>query len=259
MDILGISQAKFFGFFLILLRMGALFSFAPVFSSPVVPVRARAAAVLSLSLALSALGVGGTVEPPATLALLAFFVVQEMLLGLLLGLAARLVFAAVEFGGQLIGLQMGLGIVSVLDPQFETQVSIISQLQFLIATLLFLWVGGDRMLIQAFAGNLAHLPPGHPVMTAPAFRAIVGLGGEVFSLGLRMAAPVVVALLATQVVLGIFARSVPQMNMLILGFPIQFMLGFLVLGTGMSHWARLMLRLFSDLFEGLQALTRLVH
>ncbi|NTU60667.1 MAG: hypothetical protein HGA98_06375, partial [Deltaproteobacteria bacterium] len=116
-----------------------------------------------------------------------------------------------------------------------------------------------RMLIEAFAGNLTHLPPGRPVITGPALRALVWLGGEVFGLGLRMAAPVVVALLATQVVLGVFARSVPQMNMLILGFPIQFMMGFLILGAGMSHWGRLLLRSFSDLFETLRALTQLLH
>ena len=175
------------------------------------------------------------------------------------GLASRLVFAAVELGGQLIGLQMGLGIVSILDPQFETQVSVVSQLQFLVATVLFLWVGGDRMLVAAFAGNLERLPLGHPVVTGPALRALVSLGGEVFRLGLQVAAPVVVALLCTQVVLGVFARSVPQMNMLVLGFPLQIMLGFLVMGIGMTHWGRLMLRSFSDMFEALRGLAALLR
>lgn len=259
MDLLGISQAKFFSFFLVLLRLGGLFSFAPVYSGLFIPLRVKAAAVLGISFCLVALGLGGDVAVPGTLGLLAFFVVQEILLGVLLGLTARLVFAAVEFGGQLIGLQMGLGIVSILDPQFETQVSVVSQLQFLLATLLFLAVGGDRMLLEAFAGNLDRIPPGHLAVTGPVLRALMGLAAEVFRLGLQIAAPVVVCLLATQVVLGVFARSVPQMNMLILGFPLQLLVGFLILGLGLSHWGGLMLRSFSELFEALAGMTLLLR
>lgn len=259
MNLFGVTEAWFFAFFLVLLRMGGLFSFAPVFSSPLFPRRVRGAVVLALTASLVVLGVGGVVSPPKTLGLLVLFVLQEVLLGVLLGLAARLVFAAVELGGQLIGLQMGLGIVSILDPQFETQVSVVAQLQFLMATVLFLWVGGDRMLIAAFAGNLERIPVGHPVVTGPALRALLGLAGEVFRLGLQVAAPVIVALLCTQVVLGVFARSVPQMNMLVLGFPLQILLGFVVMGVGMTHWGRLMLRAFSDLFEALRGLSQFVQ
>ncbi|MBI5017377.1 MAG: flagellar biosynthetic protein FliR [Deltaproteobacteria bacterium] len=259
MDLLGISQAKFFSFFLILLRLGGLFTFAPVYGTMMLPMRVKAAAVLGISVCLSVLGLGGPVPVPATTSGLAFFAVQEVLLGFLLGFATRLVFAAVEFGGQLVGLQMGLGIVSILDPQFETQVSILSQLQFLLATLLFLAVGGDRMLLEAFAANLDRIPPGHLALKGPVLGALVTLAGEIFRLGLQLSAPVVVALLATQVILGVFARSMPQMNMLILGFPLQILFGFGVLGFALPHWSRTLVRAFSEMFEALRGLAALLH
>lgn len=255
---LGITEAQFFSFFLTLLRLGGLFAFAPVYGTMVVPVQVKAAAVLGLTACLTALGAGGSVSVPPTSGGLAAVVALELLLGMLLGLVTRLIFAAVEFGGQVVGLQMGLGIVSILDPQFETQVSIVSQFQALLATLLFLSLGGDHLLLDAFVGNLQRVPPGHLLVGGPVIGALIALTGEVFRLGLQLAAPVVVALLATQVVLGVFARSVPQMNMLILGFPLQILVGFGVLGLALAHWERALARGFSDTFEVLRGLASLL-
>ncbi len=258
MDILGITEARFFAFLLVLLRMASLFAFAPVFSSPFVPTRVKAAAVLGLSASLVALGLPGEVAVPASPAALVGLAAQEVLLGLLIGFVARLVFAAVQFGGQLIGFQMGLGIVSVLDPQFETQISVVSQFQFILAVLLFLAVGGDGMLLEVFAHNLTAVPPGKALLGEPMVRALVHLTGEVFSLGLRISAPVVAALFASQVILGVFARSVPQMNMLILGFPLQILVGFTVMGLSVHHWGRTVLRALSETFEALRGLSALL-
>lgn len=258
MNLLGLGQAQFFSFFLILLRLGGLFSFAPPYGTQVLPVPVKAAVVLGLSACLAALGLGGATPVPAVTAGLVVTVAQELLLGMLLGLIVRLVFAAVEFGGQVVGLQMGLGIVSILDPQFETQVSILSQFQSLLATLLFFAVGGDHLLLEAFVRHLDRIPPGRLLVSGPVVEAVVTLTGEVFRVGLQLAAPVVVALLATQVILGVFARSVPQMNMLILGFPLQLLIGFGILGVGLAHWSRALARGFSETFEALRGLASLL-
>lgn len=258
LDILGITEARFFAFLLVLLRMGALFAFAPVFSSPFMPIRVKAAVVLGLSASLTALGFPGEVPVPASMAAFAGLAVQEMLLGALIGFVAQLVFAAVQFGGQLIGFQMGLGIVSVLDPQSETQISVVSQFQFVLAVLLFLAVGGEGMLLEVFARNLASVPPGQPLLGGPLAQVLVHLTGEVFSLGLKLSAPVVAALFASQVILGVFARSVPQMNMLILGFPFQILMGFTVMGLAVRQWGQTFLRALSETFEALQGLSLLL-
>ena len=258
MDLFGISDARFFAFVLVVLRTASLFAFAPVYSSPFVPAQVKAAAVLGLSLGMSALGVVPEVAVPATVAGVAGLAAQEVVLGLLIGFVSRLVFAAVQFGGQLVGFQMGLGIVSVMDPQFETQISVVSQLEFMIALLLFLAVGGDRLLVEAFGRNLAALPPGHLEISGPVVRVLVALSGEVFRLGLMLAAPVAGALFAAQVILGVFARSVPQMNMLILGFPLQILIGFTVLALSLPYWSRAFLRALAETIQALAGLGRLL-
>ncbi|GAB4263561.1 MAG: flagellar biosynthetic protein FliR [Deferrisomatales bacterium] len=259
MELFGITDARFFAFLLILFRMGSLFAFAPVYSSPFVPAQVKAAVALGLSVSLAALGFGGEVAVPASASAVALLAGQEVVLGFLSGFVARLVFVAVQFGGQLIGFQMGLGIVSVMDPQFETQISVVSQFQFLLAILLFLAVGGDRLLLEAFARNLQRLPPGQAVWTGPALEAVVRLSGEIFRVGLQVAAPVVVALFGAHVVLGVFARSVPQMNMLILGFPLQILVGFTVLGLSLPHWGRAVLRALAEGFDALRAIPTLLR
>ncbi len=259
MDLLGIAEARFFAFVLVLLRMGALFTFAPVFSTPFVPVQVKAAAALGLSLALTVLGVPGDVPVPGSPALVALLAAQELLLGFMLGYVARLAFVAVQFGGQVVGFDMGLGIVSVIDPQFETQISVVSQFQYMLAVLLFLAVGGERMLVEVFAGNLRQLPPGQLAVPGPALQVLVRVTGEVFRVGLQVAAPVIAALFASNVILGIFARSVPQMNMLILGFPLKIMVGFLVLGISLPRWASVVLEALSRVFEMLRAFPQLLR
>lgn len=259
MGVFGITEAQFFTFLLVLLRVGSLFVFAPLYSSRFLPGTVKAAVVLGLSLCLTVLGVADPVPVPASAAVFALLVAQEFLLGMLLGFVADLIFVAAQFGGQVIGVDMGLGIVSVLDPQFESQVSIISQIQFILATLLFLSVGGDRMLIGAFAANFRQVAPGHLVLSGPGLGALVTLSGEIFRTGLRLAAPVMAALFATNVILGVFARSVPQMNMLILGFPLKILVGFVVLGLSLPYLARVFLHAFAETFQVLEGLPHLLR
>ncbi len=259
MEILGVAEARLFAFVLVLFRVGSFFAFAPVYSTPFVPAQVKAAVVLGLAAALTALGLPGEVAVPPTTSQVVLLVIQELVLGFAIGYVARLVFAAVQFGGQLAGFQMGLGIVSVMDPQFEEQISVVSQLQFVLAILLFLAVGGDRLLIESFARNLQVLPPGGLSFGEPAMTALVRLTGEIFRVGLMAAAPVIAALFGTHVILGVFARSVPQMNMLVLGFPLQIFVGFLVLGLSLPHWGRFVLRALGETFEALDRIPALLR
>ncbi len=254
MDILGFSEAELFAFILVVLRMASLFAFAPVFSTQFIPAQVKAALVLGLGLGLTALGAAPPVAVPATTAGVAALAGQEVLLGMLTGLVAQFVFAAVQFGGQVVGFQMGLGIVSVMDPQFETQISVISQLEFLLAVLLFFGVVGYRLLLEAFARNLSAVPPGHVAVGATVVEAVVRLSGEIFRLGLQVAAPVVVTVFCTQVILGVFARSVPQMNVLVVGFPLKIMVGFAVIGLSLPYWGRVFLRALEATFRALDGL-----
>jgi flagellar biosynthetic protein FliR len=110
-----------------------------------------------------------------------------------------------------------------------------------------------------FALNLREIPPGQMVFGGPALEALVHLSAEVFRLGLQISAPVVAALFAANVILGVFARSVPQMNMLILGFPLKILVGFTLLGLSLPHWGRVFLRGLAETFEALRGLPALLR
>ncbi len=256
MALFGISETVFFGFLMILLRMAALFSFAPVFSSPSLPTVVKSSIILSFSVCLASAGVSAPI--PQTLALLLLMAAREILIGILLGFAANLIFAAIQLSGQIIGMDMGLGIVSVMDPQFEAQVSIISQFQVMAAILLFLAVGGHLKMVEVFSSNLAVLPPGRVIFSEQMLESLIYLTGEIFSVGLRLAAPIMATLFAVNVILGIFARSVPQMNMLILGFPLKIFTGFTLLGMSMPYVFKVLIKQFSTVFEALDGLSSLL-
>lgn len=257
MELLGVAESAFFTFFMILLRVGALFSFAPVFSSPSLPAVVKSSMILAFSFCL-AMGVGISAPVPQTVGVLLAVSAREIMLGMLLGFTSNLIFVAVQLSGQLIGMDMGLGIVSVMDPQFEAQVSIISQFQVMAALIIFLSVGGHLKLIEVFASNLAAIPPGRLMVSGSVVESLISLTGEVFKVGLRLTAPIMAALFAANVVLGIFARSVPQMNMLILGFPLKILTGFTLLGLSLPYVSKVLIQQFSITFDALNGLSSLL-
>lgn len=158
--------------------------------------------------------------------------VREAAIGLLVGVTSGLIFHATLLGGQVIGTQMGLGIASVLDPHHGTDMSIIAQFHFLFALVLFFAVDGHHMLLGGVAGIFEFLPVGGTEFPVAGLREAVGLGSAVFAAAVQIAASVIVLLLMTSASLGIIARTVPQINIFIVGFPLKLLVG--LFGLGLS-------------------------
>lgn len=251
-------QAQFLGFLLILARVSSVLVFAPLFGSDSVPrqLKVMLALILSLTLA-SALGF-----PPPLLNvsggwLIALF--GEVLLGMAIGFVSGLVFTAVQVGGEMIGLQMGFGIVNVIDPAANVEISIIGQLKFILALLVFLAVRGHHMIIEALMLSFQQSPPGAAVLSAGTGGVITQLFGLIFEVGLRVAAPVILALLVISAATGIISRSVPQVNFLVVGFAFRIGMGLLVLLFGISFYVGYLGDLFQDLPGQLWGLIRTFH
>lgn len=155
---------------------------------------------------------------------------QEMLIGVTLAFVTQIIFAAVEFCGQIIGLQMGFSISSVIDPTMGNQVQIMSVMQTLLATLFFLSLNIHHVFIRAIVDSFTVIPLGGWKMSEALLSFLVKSTSDVFILGIRLAAPVMVTLLLTSVVLGVMARAFPQMNVFMMSFPLNIGLGFMVLG-----------------------------
>lgn len=213
---------------LLVLRITGLVWMAPVFSSRTVPAMTKTGIVLLLLVVLwpSAMTVAGpsvTVSAPAVL--------SELLIGVTLGLAAGIFIAAAESAGDMLAVQMGLSGANVLNPMSSTQMPVLGQFLGLLATALILAVGGHVMILHTLGASLQVLPPGGPLDLEPGLREVIGLGSTLLWLGLRFAAPVIAAIMISNVALGILARTVPQLNLLMVAFPIQIGVGLFVLGA----------------------------
>lgn len=213
---------------LVALRITALIWIAPVFSSRTVPATVKTGITMLLVVvlwptAMSAAGPAAEVSAPAIL--------SELLLGLTLGLAAGIFIAAAEAAGDMLAVQMGLSGANVLNPMSSTQMPVLGQFLGLFATALILAGGGHVIIIHTLGASLEVLPPGGPLELELGLTEVLRLGSTMLWLGLRFAGPVIAAIMISNVALGILARTVPQLNLLMVAFPIQIGVGLFVLAA----------------------------
>jgi flagellar biosynthetic protein FliR len=206
------------------LRVLALFGAMPVLGQRSVPVRLRVALAFLVAFCAQA-----TLPAMPVIALdspLAFLtVVQQLVIGISMGFAIRIVFAAIEFAGELMGLQMGLNFAGFFDPATGGQTTAVSRFYGVFVGWLFIVINGHLLLIAAVVQSFHAFPvSAEPFAFLRAVQPQVW-GGEVFRLGLWIAMPLVAMLLFTNLVLGVIARVAPQMNIFAIGFPITLTVG----------------------------------
>ena len=208
------------------IRVLALFGAMPVLAQRSVPVRARVA--LAFLIAFCAQASLPTMPVIALDSAQGFMTVaQQLLIGISLGFAVRIVFAAVEFAGEIVGLQMGLNFAGFFDPATGGQATAMSRFYGVSVSWLFIVMGGHLMLIAAVVQSFHAFPVGPEPFAF--LRAVQPQrwGAEIFELGLWIALPLVAMLLFTNLVLGIVSRVAQQMNIFAIGFPITLSVGLL--------------------------------
>ncbi len=208
------------------LRVLALFTSAPVFSMRVIPVRTRIGLAFLVAVCAQA------VLPEQPVISLnsreaAGAVVQQVGIGLAMGFAVRLVFAAVELAGEIIGLQMGLNFASFFDPASNAQVSAVARFFGNISMLLFVVINGHLMVLMAVVKSFDSFPVGGNFLQAIGQMRLHELGASLFSSALWIALPMIALLLFVNLTLGIISRVEPQMNIYAVGFPVTLTVGML--------------------------------
>jgi len=250
--------AEFALFTLVLGRMAGLFSAIPLFGGKMVPARIKVATVFAMALVFFPMVRAKLPLLPTDSISLGLLTVREALIGLSLGLLSQVIFSAVEFCGQIIGTQMGFSAASLFDPAMGTQVSIMSVVQNLLAVLLFMGLGMHHVFIRAILESYTVVPVGAWHISGELLRFVIATSSGVFILAIKLAAPVMVSLLAATVSLGIMARSFPQMNIFMISFPLNIGLGFVVLGTTLLVFFRTLGHAFDGLGQQITALLRLL-
>jgi flagellar biosynthetic protein FliR len=230
-------------FFFPLARILALLSAAPPFNNTGLSPQVRLLLGLSIAMAISpALPKIPLIDPASGLGLL--IMAQQMIIGLAMGLALRLVFSAIDLAGTLISNQMGLGFSTAYDPSSASQTPVVSEFLGLLGLLVFLAINGHLMVISTLTQSFTALPIGVETITKGSWLNIASAGGVIFSSGLFLALPIVVALMITNIALGILGRVAPQLNLMVIGFPITIALGFIALLTSMSYLGTPLLQMF---------------
>ncbi|MFQ5538172.1 MAG: flagellar biosynthetic protein FliR [Gemmatimonadota bacterium] len=219
---------------LLLFRLTGLLWLAPVFSSRAIPGKIRVAAALLLTFMLMPLAAESL---PRGTELTAPHILSEILIGMILGLGAAIFVGAAEAAGDMLAVQMGLSGANVLDPMSETQLPVLGQFLGLFTVSLMLATGGHLVILDSLTASFAVLPLGSGLQTSPGVAAVIRLGGSLLWLGLKFAAPVVAAMMVGNVALGILARTVPQLNVLMVAFPVQIAIGLFVLGAALPLMA----------------------
>ena len=252
---INISPTEVGIFLAVLLRMSIVLFMTPVFSSTQIPQTIKAITALTLAATLYFL-LRKTVAPiPFDLASAVRIVIGEIVFGVVISLSFLIIFAAFQFAGELLSFQMGFGMAQVVDPQSGAQVTVFSSLFQLVATLLFLNLNGHHLVLKALVESFATVPVGEFTLTSNTFSKVILLSGQLFVIGIKMAAPVMVVLFLSHVGLGLMAKFAPEINILIVSFPLTIILGVLFLGFSVSIWGNAMEHYLGSLFHFLKTLT----
>ncbi|MBI2307803.1 MAG: flagellar biosynthetic protein FliR [Rhodocyclales bacterium] len=237
-------------YFFPLARILALLAAAPPFSNAALPRRVRLALGLAIALALApALPPIPPLSPASGAGLL--ILAQQMLIGFAMGFAMRLIVAAIDFSGEVIGLQMGLGFATFYDPGSASQTPVLSEFISLLGMLVLFSINGHLMILATLAQSFTALPIGGTSLAAGSWSNLVHAAAIIFASGLMLALPVVAALLITNIALGVLSRAAPQLNLFAVGFPITLIGGFVVLILSLGYLAVPLTQLFE---HGLQAM-----
>ncbi|MFO8155967.1 MAG: flagellar biosynthetic protein FliR [Pseudomonadota bacterium] len=207
------------------IRVSAMLFAAPLIGTPYVQVRIRVLLALLITIVLAPnLDPMPTYDPASVMVLLV--ALQQVLIGLAMGLVLQLVFSAIVIGGQIMALQMGLGFASMVDPQTGTQVPMVSQIYLLAGMLVFLAFDGHLIIIEVLADSFTAIPVGFEGLTAEAYRLVAEWGSHMFAGAVLMAIPVVASLLVVNIAFGVMTRASPQLNIFAVGFPVTMTIGF---------------------------------
>ncbi|MFC5479791.1 flagellar biosynthetic protein FliR [Massilia suwonensis] len=232
-----------------LTRILGLVASAPLFGHASVPnqVKVLLGVLLALIIAPTVPAVPA-IDPMSYAGLL--ILVQELLIGLAMGFAMRLVFAAIEYAGELASNVMGFSFASFFDPTTQGRSAAISQFLSMVATMAFLAVNAHLVLLAALSESFTSLPISSTPISLAAPLELARLGSRIFSAGLQLSLPIIAALLITNVALGILTRAAPQLNIFGIGFPITLGVGMLTLSVALPYLNTPIQNLFN---EGIEA------
>ncbi len=234
MDLWAVSHQEVKVFLLILIRVSTILLMFPFFSARVIPVLSKAGLAIIVTIILfPVLNHEMIAFPEAVLGVMQL-IIAELIIGIILGLLVQVFFEGVRMMGQMVGFQTGFAMANIIDPQSGAQVSLLSNLAYLVAFTLFLLLNGHHILLNAVRESFTVLPVGSLSLNKELFEKLLPLYGEMFAIAIKIGAPAIAALLFTKVAFGLVTKLIPQMNIMIVAFPVQIVIGLFFFGTSLN-------------------------
>jgi len=253
-----LSISQFQLFFLVFTRIATMVVLMPVFGYRSIPNQVRIGLALFLTVLLLPIVQDSKAAMPGGAIPFALLVGKEALAGLVIGFATVLLFIGVQMSGRIIDIQMGFRVASVIDPQSRARVSLIGQFEYLLAILIFLSIDGHHFLLRALQKSFELIPLGRMQFPSMLTERMVTLTGGLFEIAVKIGAPVMVVLFMTSVALGLIAKTVPQMNVFIVGLPLKIGVGLLAMTLSLPLFLSLFKRLFAQFQRDILTLIRLL-
>lgn len=245
-------------FFLIFVRMSAVLLTAPIFASRAIPTTVRLILALVLALTMLPVVTEGIGALPEDLPTFVAFIAREAFVGVLTGFAVYLIFAGIQAAGTIIGLQMGFSLANVVNPMTGDHASLIDQFYAIVAALVYLAMDGHHGFLIGVQRTYELVPLDRASLQMAPVTDLLPMGGALFVTAVRIALPIMAALLITDVGLAIIARSVPQMNVFVVGMPIKILIAFVFIGLTLPLVILLVTRLLGNLAPVISAVVRLL-
>lgn len=235
LDFLGLNigpvEVRYMQYFLLTLtRCSVILYLVPFFGGEAWPGTAKAGLAVLMALMLTPIALTQDWPYPTEVIDFALLIAVELMIGFTLSLVFQMMVAALQTGGQVIGFQIGFAIVNVIDPQTGTQQSVIAQIIYLTVLLIMLSLNGHHWFIKALADSLTVIKPGTIALTPSIYEDIVRLSADIFKIAIKVIAPALAVMLAVKAAMGIVAKAVPQINIMIVSFPLTIAVGLFFFG-----------------------------
>ncbi len=243
-------------FLLVLGRISGLFISAPIFANRQLPGRIKVLVIMVLSAVMAYFVPVHYAIPITTPALLIAGMAVEIFIGYCIGFVAYVLFAAIQLAGQLMDMQMGFGIVNVMDPLSGIQVPMMGNFSYLLALFMYLVMNGHHYLLQAVVQSYQVIPVLGANLGADFTALMIKISIYMFVIAVKISAPVVMAILISDVSMGFIARTVPQMNVFMVGLPLKIFIGFFTLAILMTVYIWFIGTIFGSMVEYLDAVVK---
>jgi len=232
---------------------------APFFGSEMIPKRVKLFFALMVTVLLYPVIPlqGSTIPVDATSLEILVSVIKEISVGLAMGLVGQMIFGGIQFGGQFISIQVGLGFASVIDPLTQSQNGIISQMLILLGTIFFLMIGGDAIYLKAMVKSFEIVPLGAVHMAGPA-PSLIKMAGQLFIVGIQLASPFIIVLFLMDLCFAIFARIMPQANVFFIALPLKVYVGLIMFGIIVPRLMPAFENFFNLIFKNLEIILKVL-